>query len=70
MPVLLAQGQLDRRVTRTHAQAFVSAARKAGVDVVHVEYPDEAHGWSYEDNRIDYLTRVEAFLQRALGAAR
>lgn len=68
VPVLLAQGQLDRRVTRQHAETFVSAARRAGVDVEQVEYPLEAHSWFVDDNRVDFLQRVEALLERTLKA--
>jgi dipeptidyl aminopeptidase/acylaminoacyl peptidase len=66
VPVLLAQGQLDRRVTRQHAETFVSAARRAGVEVEQVEYPLEAHSWFVDDNRVDFLQRVEALLERTL----
>ncbi len=70
VPVLLAQGQLDRRVTRQHAESFVSAARRAGVDIEHVEYPREAHGWAEYAHHADFLQRVEALLARVLGPAR
>ncbi len=66
VPVLLAQGQLDRRVTRQNAEAFAAAARRAGVDLEQVEYPREAHGWNEDVNRIDFLKRVEALLARVL----
>lgn len=67
VPVLLAQGTLDRRVPREHANAFETAARKAGVAIERVDYNDEAHGWNEAANHADFLTRAERFLARSLG---
>jgi dipeptidyl aminopeptidase/acylaminoacyl peptidase len=66
VPVLLAQGTLDRRVPKEHADAFERAARAAGVAVERVDYPDEAHGFVRDVNRADHLRRLEAFLARSL----
>jgi dipeptidyl aminopeptidase/acylaminoacyl peptidase len=63
VPVLLGVGLLDRRVPRDHADAFESAARKAGVNVERVNY-DDGHGFSIPANRADFWTRLEAFLNR------
>ncbi len=66
VPVLLAHGNLDRRVPLEHARKFRSAAEKAGVQVEWVGYPDEGHGFRSRANQADYWKRVEAFLARAL----
>jgi dienelactone hydrolase len=61
VPVLLGVGLIDRRVPREHADAFESAARKAGVNIERVNY-DEGHGFSIPANRADFWMRLEAFL--------
>ncbi|MDP3611507.1 MAG: prolyl oligopeptidase family serine peptidase, partial [Rubrivivax sp.] len=70
VPVLVAQGSLDRRVTKEHADTFESAARAAGVDIERVTYADEAHSWFEERNHTDYLQRIEKLLARTLKASR
>jgi dipeptidyl aminopeptidase/acylaminoacyl peptidase len=69
VPVLLVQGKLDQRVTRTHADRFEAAARAAGVEIERVDY-DDGHGWFHEANHADYLRRVEQLLARTLKPAR
>lgn len=68
VPVLLAQGTLDRRVPKEHADAFERAARAAGVVIERVDYPDEAHGFVRDVNRADHLRRLGDFLARSLNA--
>jgi dipeptidyl aminopeptidase/acylaminoacyl peptidase len=66
VPLLLAQGGMDRRVTKEHANRFISAARAAKVDIETVEYPEEGHGLSEAGNHIDFLQRLEKLLARTL----
>ncbi|MDE2370357.1 MAG: S9 family peptidase [Burkholderiales bacterium] len=66
VPLLLAQGRLDRRVPPEHASRFVAAARAAGVAVDSVTYDDEGHGWTYRTHHADFLTRLDAFLAHSL----
>jgi dipeptidyl aminopeptidase/acylaminoacyl peptidase len=68
VPVLLAGGELDRRVPIEHAKRFRDEAQKAGVAVEWIEYPGEGHGWGREANEIDFWRRVEGFLERHIGA--
>jgi dipeptidyl aminopeptidase/acylaminoacyl peptidase len=65
VPVLVAQGRLDRRVTPEHADRFVSAARAAGVDIERVDY-EEGHGFSLAESQADFWQRLEGFLARHL----
>lgn len=65
VPVLVAQGRLDRRVTPEHADRFVSAARAAGVAIERVDY-EEGHGFSRAESEADFFGRLEAFLARHL----
>jgi dipeptidyl aminopeptidase/acylaminoacyl peptidase len=67
IPLLVAQGSLDRRVPLEHESRFVDAARRAGVQVEELVYPDEGHGFGNADHYADYLRRVEAFLHKSLG---
>lgn len=68
VPVLLAHGGEDRRVTLDHARQFISAARAAGVTIEDVVYTNEGHGWFDPENQTDFYQRVERFLARALAA--
>lgn len=65
-PVLLAFGQLDRRVPLEHGELMREAMVKAGNPPEWVVYDREGHGWRYAENRIDFWTRVEKFLARHL----
>ncbi|MBX3607779.1 MAG: S9 family peptidase [Piscinibacter sp.] len=69
VPLLVAHGGLDRRVPIAHARAFVEAARRAGVPVQELTYPDEGHGFFRPANRVDYYRRLEEFLARSLRGA-
>ena len=62
IPVLLAHGRLDARVAVQHSREMVKALRKTGVDVDLVEYPYEGHGLAIDKDRIDFYTRLLAFL--------
>jgi dipeptidyl aminopeptidase/acylaminoacyl peptidase len=66
-PLLLAYGGQDWRVPLVHGTRFRDAVRKVNQDVEWIEYPEEGHGWNDPKNRIDFWTRVEAFLQRHIG---
>lgn len=66
VPVLLAYGVLDRWAAADHAVKFAAAARRAGVTVEQVAYPDEAHVFFNPSNRADYYRRVERFLEKSL----
>ena len=66
VPILVAQGGLDRRVTKTHADRFEAAARAAGVEIERVDYPDDGHGWFDINSEVDYMQRLERLLARTL----
>ncbi len=66
VPLLIAQGRLDRRVSPEHADRFVSAARSAGVAVERVNY-EEGHGFSRDETQADFWDRLAAFLDRHIG---
>lgn len=66
VPVLLAQGRLDTRVSPEHADRFVAGARSAGLDIERVDY-EEGHGFASEDSQADFWNRLAAFLGRHIG---
>jgi dipeptidyl aminopeptidase/acylaminoacyl peptidase len=66
-PLLVGQGANDPRVTKKESDQMVDALRKLGREVEYVVYPDEGHGWARPANRMDWYTRVEAFLAKHLG---
>ena len=65
-PVLLAYGRKDRRVPIDHGELMRDALAKAGQAPEWIVYDDEGHGWQRPETRIDFWTRVEAFLARHL----
>jgi dipeptidyl aminopeptidase/acylaminoacyl peptidase len=68
-PLLLAHGGVDRRVPIEHATRMRDALLAHHADLTWILYPDEGHGWSNPATRIDFYTRVEAFLAAHDGAA-
>jgi dipeptidyl aminopeptidase/acylaminoacyl peptidase len=66
-PLLLAYGSSDRRVPLFHGKKFLSAVKEGNKQVEWIEYPGEGHGWGLAENRIDFWTRVERFLDRHIG---
>lgn len=64
IPVLLAHGKLDARVGIEHSRTMAKAMRKAGADVDLVEYPNEGHGLAIEADKVDFYTRLLAFLKQ------
>jgi dipeptidyl aminopeptidase/acylaminoacyl peptidase len=46
--------------------SFRDAVTRTNKNVQWVEYPDEGHGLTKEDDRFDYWKRVEALLDKYL----
>ncbi len=65
-PLLMAYGGEDRRVPIGQGTRMRDALKSHNPNVEWISYPDEAHGWLLEANRIDFWTRVEGFLDRHL----
>ena len=66
-PLLMAYGGVDKRVPLFHGIKFRDAVKKTNQDVEWVVYPEEGHGWTLAQNRIDFWSRVEKFLDRNIG---
>lgn len=68
-PLLLAYGEVDRRVPLDHGTKLRDAVKRTNPDVEWVSYPNEGHGFFLVKNRIDFYRRMEAFLDRHIGKA-
>jgi dipeptidyl aminopeptidase/acylaminoacyl peptidase len=66
-PVLMAYGELDRRVPLPHGTKLRDALKASGnKNVEWVEYEGEGHGWVLMKNTVDFWSRVETFLSKNL----
>jgi dipeptidyl aminopeptidase/acylaminoacyl peptidase len=65
-PVLMAYGAQDRRVPLIHGEKMRDALKPHNPKVEWIVYPEEAHGWRLEQNRLDFFARVEKFLAENL----
>lgn len=65
-PVLVFHGLADEVVPPRQSRALVRRLRANGVDVEHVEYRGEGHGFRRPENVEDQLGRMEAWLGRVV----
>ena len=65
-PLMLAYGAWDLRVPLVHGEKMREALKSHGARHEWVVYDNEGHGWSRAENRVNFWTRVEAFLAREL----
>ncbi len=66
-PLLLAYGSHDQRVPLPHGNKLYSAIKSHNKQVEWVVYNGDGHGWHKAENRIDFWTRVEKFLDKYIG---
>ena len=66
-PLLLAHGERNLLVPIYHGTKFRDAVAKSNKHVEWVEYEGETHELGLAKNRIDFWTRVEAFLDKHIG---
>jgi dipeptidyl aminopeptidase/acylaminoacyl peptidase len=69
-PLLMLQGEADRRCPAADNEQFFIALRVLGREVQYVLYPDEFHVYSINgrpDRRIDRMTRMLDWFDRHLG---
>lgn len=66
-PVLMIYGTEDHRVPIEHGTALRDELQKAGAKFEWKSYTGEGHGLSETANRIDYLVRIERFLDEHIG---
>jgi dipeptidyl aminopeptidase/acylaminoacyl peptidase len=65
-PVLMAFGELDRRVPLEHGTRMRAALREQGREPEYVVYGGEGHSWLLIESNLDFAKRLESFLDRNL----
>ncbi len=65
-PVFMAYGGEDRRVPLIHGERMRDAMERAGKSYEWMVKTDEGHGYAKLENRVEFYTRVEAFLRKSL----
>ena len=65
-PLMVLQGANDPRVLKVESDEIVAAAKKNGVPVEYIVFPDEGHGFVKKENEIKGYTGVIAFLDKYL----
>lgn len=65
-PMLVVQGANDPRVLKVESDDLVAAARKNGVPVEYLVFPDEGHGFLKKKNRIAASEAYVKFLREYL----
>ena len=66
-PLLMAHGAADRRVPIKHGMAFRDAVSTTNRNVEWIVYANEGHGWRELENKVDFWSRVEKFLDKNIG---
>lgn len=66
VPLMVLQGANDPRVLKVESDEIVAAAKKNGVPVEYIVFPDEGHGFVKKDNEIRGYTALIAFLDQHL----
>ncbi len=67
IPMLIAQGANDPRVSQAESEQIVAALQAHGVEHEYLLFPDEGHGFAKPENRLRFYAAAEAFLARHLG---
>jgi dipeptidyl aminopeptidase/acylaminoacyl peptidase len=62
VPLLIAHGELDKRVSPKQSEQLVRRLRKLGKTFEYVTYPTEAHGLLRAGPQLDFYRRLERFL--------
>lgn len=66
--VFIAHGELDQRAPVSQAEALMKALEARRYAYEKLIKPDEEHGFYDVKNRVDFFTRLIAFLDRNIGA--
>lgn len=64
VPLLVAQGAKDPRVNQAESDQIVQALEEKGVPVEYILKENEGHGFYNEENKFEFYTKMEAFLEK------
>jgi dipeptidyl aminopeptidase/acylaminoacyl peptidase len=67
-PLFVAQGYNDPRVNHNEAEQIVGALKRNSKAVVYMVKMNEGHGFRNPENRLDFYSEMERFLDQYLGA--
>ena len=67
-PLFIAQGANDPRVVKAESDQMVAALKAQGVEVEYMVKDNEGHGFHNEENRFDFYTAMEKFLDQHIGS--
>jgi dipeptidyl aminopeptidase/acylaminoacyl peptidase len=70
VPLMVLQGANDPRVLQVESDEIVAAAKKNGVPVEYIVFPDEGHGFVKKENEIRGYSGILAFLDKHLKGER
>jgi dipeptidyl aminopeptidase/acylaminoacyl peptidase len=65
-PLFVAQGAHDPRVNKAESDQMVASLKKRGVAVEYMVKDNEGHGFHNEENKFDFYTAMEKFLDQHL----
>ncbi len=65
--VLIAQGANDPKIKISITDSFVQKLKKTNNQIDYIVYKDEGHGFTNENNRIEFFKKLESFLAKNLG---
>ncbi len=65
-PLFVAQGAMDPRVKKSESDQIVNALREKNIDVQYMVKDNEGHGFSNQENRFEFYTAMEKFLEEHL----
>ena len=65
-PLFVAQGANDPRVKKQESDQIVAALRHHDIPVEYLVKRNEGHGFRNEENRLEFFSRMERFLDRHL----
>jgi len=67
IPMLIAHGANDVRVTQLESEQIVAAMKAKNIPYEYLLFPDEGHGFIKPENRLAFYRAVEKFLARHMG---
>ena len=66
VPLLVVQGARDPRVKKAESDQIVQALEERGIEVPYLVKENEGHGFYNEENRMEFYSLMEAFLEQCL----